>query len=209
MEMNSKLKSGILIRTGSISTGNQRFISDVIKTGKYKSVLEIGTHIGVSGEAILSALEGRGERFDTVDIVDVNSKTTKKYEKYHPEVMPFERFKKYSTPHFFHSNGSRAFFATNHNMYDFIFIDGSHKKEDVMFDIFHSFKYLKKGGRILLHDYYPNGEPIFEDRPAITGIYKAVKALQQQGYNIKAYPVGETYPGVKTSFCFIEMEPVE
>ena len=101
MEMNSKLKSGILIRTGSISTGNQRFISDVIKTGKYKSVLEIGTHIGVSGEAILSALEGRGERFDTVDIVDVNSKTTKKYEKYHPEVMPFERFKKYSTPHFF------------------------------------------------------------------------------------------------------------
>jgi len=201
-----KLNNDIIIGTGSISKSNQDYIINLIKTKKYKSALEIGTHIGISGEAILIGLEGIGERFDTVDIMDVNSTSTTKYEKYHPTTLPFQRFKKYTTPYFFYNRGSDFFFANDWKQkYDFIFIDGGHKKEQVKKDIIHALRALAPGGTILLHDYYPDCKPLFSDRAVISGPYLAVKELISEGARIKAHPVGKVLNGDATSFCVLEV----
>lgn len=202
----NKLKSDVLIGTGSISPFNQRYITELIEKRNFKTVLEIGTHIGKSGEAILKGLEhhgGIGTHFDTVDIVDVNSKDTKKYEKYKPEIMPADIFKNYLTPYFFHSNGSDEFFKNNIINYDFIFIDGGHKREQVERDIVNAFNFLSPGGLILLHDYYPENKPLFVDRKVISGPYLAVENILTYDPGIDVIPLGTVY-GQVTSFCILK-----
>ena len=81
------------------------------------------------------------------------------------------------------------------------FIDGSHKKENVMKDIINSLSRLEKDGLILLHDYYPNGQPLFENKPAITGPYLAVKELLKNiDFEFKIVP---EYLGQTMSFALI------
>ena len=190
---------------GSIASFNRDFMKDIIIKNDYKYVLELGTHKGISGESILQALEKtNGGYFDTVDIVDVNSIETNKYKKYGPYELPKKIFSKYKTPFYFHSNGSDIFFENNNKKYDFIFIDGSHKKNDVKRDILNSFKFIMDKGIILLHDYFHNGEPKWEGRKAILGIWQAVVELENEGYKFKKDPI-DTINGNKTSFCILEV----
>lgn len=54
---------------------------------------------------------------------------------------------------------SRDFFASNHETsFDFIYIDGSHLVEDLVFDMEESYKVIKPGGYILIDDYRWNGD---------------------------------------------------
>lgn len=50
---------------------------------------------------------------------------------------------------------SDEFFLVNNKLYDVIFIDGLHTYEQVRKDVINSFKFLKKGGFIFLHDMLP------------------------------------------------------
>jgi len=57
-----------------------------------------------------------------------------------------------------HKMSSNEFFARNEISFDFIFIDGSHKFEDVLQDIFSAAKCLREQGLILIDDTVPNDE---------------------------------------------------
>lgn len=185
--------------TGSIGNHNQKYLTELIKKNGFKKCLELGTHLGISGEAILKGMNNG--IFCTVDIVDVNRKDTEKYKKYKPEIFPIDRFKAYNSSVLFYNKGSDDFFNLNKNLFDFIFIDGSHKKENVMKDIINSLSRLEKDGLILLHDYYPNGQPLFENKPAITGPYLAVKELLKNiDFEFKIVP---EYLGQTMSFALI------
>ena len=49
---------------------------------------------------------------------------------------------------------SENFFTSNQNMFDFIYIDGSHEFFDVYNDAIYSFKFCKKGGYLVFDDYF-------------------------------------------------------
>ena len=49
---------------------------------------------------------------------------------------------------------SENFFTSNQNMFDFIYIDGSHEYFDVYNDAIYSFKFCKKGGYLFFDDYF-------------------------------------------------------
>ena len=49
---------------------------------------------------------------------------------------------------------SENFFTSNQNMFDFIYIDGSHEYFDVYNDAIYSFKFCKKGGYLVFDDYF-------------------------------------------------------
>ena len=53
---------------------------------------------------------------------------------------------------------SDSFFNQNKDMFDIIFVDGSHQAEQVESDILNSLKILKSGGRLVLDDTNPMDE---------------------------------------------------
>lgn len=70
---------------------------------------------------------------------------------------------------------SKDFFKTNEIIFDIIYIDGSHKADDVFLDGVNSFKYLKKGGIIFFDDFL--GGVITESSPII-GIKKFIDTFR-------------------------------
>lgn len=54
-----------------------------------------------------------------------------------------------------HRMTSDAFFATNTDMFDFVFIDGLHTYEQVRRDVVNSLRFLEPGGIIAIHDMLP------------------------------------------------------
>ena len=70
---------------------------------------------------------------------------------------------------------SKDFFKTNEIIFDIIYIDGSHKADDVFLDGVNSFKYLKKGGVIFFDDFL--GGVITESSPII-GIKKFIDTFR-------------------------------
>ena len=60
------------------------------------------------------------------------------------------------------------FFKKNNKNYDLIYIDGSHKADDVFYDAMKSFKILKKGGILFFDDFL--GATIFDNKQVIDGV---------------------------------------
>jgi len=177
---------------GGINPGDQLFIRNFIVDNSIKTVLEIGTHLGASGLAILDGLDLTGGIcFHTVDVLDVNSTSTKKYDKYKPEILPKDIFNKFKTPTTFFSKGSDVFFAENKRKYDLIFVDGAHSKALAKKDIWNALKAVAVNGHIILHDYFPEGKPIWEGKIAIMGVYEAVEELIAEGVLIDVFPLNE------------------
>ena len=93
----------------------------------------------------------------------------------------------------FHKNPSLNYLACSNDPLDFVFLDGDHSATTVAAEIPIVLNRLNPGGVILLHDYFPDGKPLWPDYWAgvIEGPYKAVKHLQSLGYPIRALPLGE------------------
>lgn len=65
-------------------------------------------------------------------------------------------------------SSSLAYFAENslRSSFDLIYVDGSHKADDVMVDALHSFERLKPGGILIFDDYLWRHYPRILDNPA-------------------------------------------
>jgi len=179
--------------TGGVNPGDQRAIFYLISSLKPNSVLEIGTHIGCSTVYITLALKSQiAKNLITVDIRDVNDTITKPWRKYQSCVSPLEMIIKINAQDYtkFVVSDSLYFFQSNPQKFDFIFLDGSHDAHVVYQEIPMALDHLNANGIVLLHDYFPNGKPLWENYPAITGPYLAVKRLQEEGANLKVYPLG-------------------
>jgi hypothetical protein len=44
---------------------------------------------------------------------------------------------------------------------------------------------------ILLHDYYPDGKPLFENGSIVMGPYRAIERYRREGAKNKVIPIGE------------------
>ena len=51
-------------------------------------------------------------------------------------------------------------------------------------------KLLKENGVILLHDYFPNLQPLWSDGGVIPGPWLAVNRLKEEGADLSAIPLG-------------------
>jgi predicted O-methyltransferase YrrM len=179
--------------TGGINPGDQQAIFYLIWGLKPNNVLEIGTHIGCSTVYIALALKSQtAKNLITVDIRDVNDTITKPWRKYQSCVSPLEMIIKINAQDYtkFVVSDSLYFFQSNPQKFDFIFLDGSHDAHVVYQEIPMALDHLNENGIVLLHDCFPNGKPLWENYPAITGPYLAVKRLQEEGANLKVYPLG-------------------
>ena len=105
-------------------------INYLITTYNYKSYLEIGVRENCG---LLSIDHINCQHKDGVDIIPGRSNYTMSSDK------------------FFNS-------IPNSQMYDIIFVDGDHEKNQVLRDIENSIKHLNKGGTIICHDINPPEE---------------------------------------------------
>ena len=191
-----RLKLPEEIGNGGINTGDRRALFYLVSAFAPNSVLEVGTHIGFSTIHIAMALRTlfgytrNSCTFHTVDIKDVNDQDSKPWIKHglssSPEDMVSRNQCRFTK--FIHCN-SIDHLSEYHAGYDFMFLDGSHKKEVLVEDIPLALTKLNDKGVIVLHDYFPNGDSLWENKKPITGPYEAIKDLSKL-FNIEAIPLG-------------------
>ena len=182
---------------GGVNPGDQRAIFYLIRYLKPKAVLEIGTHIGASTVNIASAINYNQNKlltksiFKTVDIRDVNSITKKPWLKHGMTKSPIEMIKEFDcfSPVDFITDISTDYLKNTADTFDFIFLDGDHSSSTVYQEIPMALGKLNKGGVILLHDYFPNGKPLWSNNYAVEGPYLAVERLISE-INITILPLG-------------------
>lgn len=80
---------------------------------------------------------------------------------------------------------SLSFFAatTPHEVYDIVYVDGSHHADDVMLDALMGFEALKEGGLLIFDDYLWRYYPRATDNPA--GAINAFLRLKAGSYRIR------------------------
>ena len=133
-----------------------------------------------------------GGTIDTVDIIDVNNTDDRNWEKYKSQNSPKKNLIDNKCDKFvnFITSNSDSFFRNTQKKYNFIFLDGSHRADDVYKEISYALKILEKNGIILLHDYFPNGNILWAaTNKIIYGPYLALKRIQKDGNTIKVFPL--------------------
>lgn len=178
-----------------INPGDRRSLFYLIYALQPKTVLEIGTHIGCSTAHIALALKelGTTNNFTTVDIIDVNDPVDKPWKDFHAKSSPAEMIKEIKADSFtqFKVLPSLDFFKNNAQKFDFIFLDGLHYAYTVYQEIPLALQHLNPGGFILLHDYFPHQQSLWEGQPAIVGPYLGVERLLGEKAPIDVIPLGK------------------
>ena len=155
-------------------------------------MLEIGTHVGTSTLSIAQALKSVSPtaNLTTVDIRDVNDpREWRKHglvmspRDYAGRIGSLDRIR-------FEATASVAFMRQAKPGFDFIFLDGDHQAATVYREISAALALLSPRGAILLHDYYPDGRPLFADGVRITGPYRAVRRIQGECPGLAVHPLG-------------------
>src|SRR5688572_26409963 len=163
---------GITDRAGGVNLGDRRALYYLVKYLRPRSVLEVGTHVGASTVHIAAALaalanENPAERYSltTVDIVDVNDTVTKPWQKLGSTFSPAEMIERlgYTNLVTFKAQSSLDYLAECPQRFDFVFLDGFHTASHVVHEIPAALNKLAQGGYVLLHDYYPNEQPLWTD----------------------------------------------
>ncbi len=170
------------------------------------NVLEIGTHIGASTLHIAAALHEQlpdlGSRLTTVDVRDVNFAEVQPWLHYDALYSPKDMLERVGLGDRvrFEVSDSVEFLERSEESYDLIFLDGDHSAAAVYGEIPLAVKRLSQDGVILLHDYFPELEPLWpEDRvgktmnhlAVIPGPFLAVQRLMREDAGVVALPLGE------------------
>jgi predicted O-methyltransferase YrrM len=178
--------------TGGVNPGDQRAIYYLIKELHPKKILEIGTHIGSSTVSIALAMQNilNESYLKTVDIRDVNNETLKPWVEHMSKNSPVNNLKLLNLDKFveFVVSDSINFLKNENQKYDFIFLDGSHNADYVYNEISFSLKILNPNGIILLHDYFPDGKKIWENKEPILGPYEGVRRVIKENPEINIEP---------------------
>ncbi|MEM9144924.1 MAG: class I SAM-dependent methyltransferase [Pseudomonadota bacterium] len=185
--------------TGGVNPGDQRALYALIRALRPGRVLEIGTHIACSTVNIALALAANraGETsvdgsVTSVDIRDVNDPRTRPWEAAGSPHSPNELMQRIGMADrvAFMVSGSLAFIETAPaESFDFIFLDGDHAATTVYQELPAALRLLRPGGLILLHDYFPGGEKLWDTEPLL-GPYLAVERLKAEGAWLDVLPLG-------------------
>jgi predicted O-methyltransferase YrrM len=190
---------GITDRAGGVNLGDRRALYYLVKYLRPRSVLEVGTHVGASTVHIAAALaalanENPAERYSltTVDIVDVNDTVTKPWQRLGSTFSPAEMIERlgYTNLVTFKAKSSLDYLAECPQRFDFVFLDGFHTASHVVHEIPAALNKLAQGGYVLLHDYYPNEQPLWTDGHVERGPFLATEKLRSAGAALEVLPLG-------------------
>jgi predicted O-methyltransferase YrrM len=178
-----------------VNSGDRRAIYYLTLGYKVKTVLEIGTHIGAAMIHIAAGLKRQKVRtaLDTVDVVDVNGESARPGLEYGFRTKPSELVNEVGMDYsvnFFTEPGLN-YLQHCEKAYDLIFLDGNHAATAVYQELALALKLLNPGGLVLLHDFFPNGKPIWPSQPPICGPYIAVKRAINENPYLKVIGLGE------------------
>lgn len=184
---------------GGVNQGDQRALFYLARYFNSKKTLEIGTHLGCSTIALSLATDGIVYTVDKKDVNDADGPWYKMKKKFPPNVsLQLNGILNV----IFNVKDSHEFLIKPYT-YDLILIDGSHREKDVQLDIMLSLDRLNPDGAIILHDYYPNGENIWKEKPIIKGPYEACKNLGIEPKALIELPWETKFKTNKTSLAII------
>ena len=179
--------------SGGINKGDQRAFYYLIKHYMPEHILEIGTHLGCSTLAAALALNHNNKsRITTIDIKNVNDTKLKPWIDYGSKFSPMEMIKKigcYERVKFL-VRSSLTFMANCEEKFDLIFLDGDHSAHTVYQELPLALKLLNPKGIILLHDYFPGGQPLWGNNPPDKGPYMALERIKKENKSIQVIPLG-------------------
>lgn len=181
---------GLSHNSGGVNPGDRRAISALLEFLRPKSVLEIGTHIGSSTLVIAATLAEQEAHITTVDVLDVNDPELRPWEKYGSEHSP-EALVRGEAPVAFVRQSSLEFMSNTSQKFDFIFLDGDHSAATVYREMPLALQILAPGGVILIHDYFPGGQPLWPEGELILGPFLAMERFRREGAQISVAPLGE------------------
>lgn len=188
----------------AVAPAERKAIWYLVRRLQPQSVLEIGTHTGGSTLHIAMALKdlrkpGSQPRLVTVDRVDVNDPVTGPWVAWGRSASPRDMLLRLGCEQemvdFVHAR-SLDYLAGCDDAFDFIFLDGSHKKRTLCREIPMALRVLRPGGCVLLHDYHPRDEPLWTDEGGLPlawerGPYLAVESLRSKAPGLAVLPLGK------------------
>ena len=181
-------------RHGGINPGDRRAIYHLIHSLKPRRVLEIGTHVGASTIHIARALRAAvpGALLTTVDIADVNHPRTGAWVGVGLDRAPRDMLVQLGCADLvaFVVSPSLAFMAGTEERFDFIFLDGDHSARAVYLETAAALRLLRPRGVILLHDFYPDGRPLYAGSGVIAGPGRALERARRECPAIAVLPLG-------------------
>jgi len=198
-EADKKLKE--LKATGigdGVNPGDQKALYMLARSVNAKHILEIGTHIGGSTVPLALALLKNASSgndavaLDTVDIRDCNNPQTQPWKKFGAASSPAELVRSVHAEDIvrFWVKDSVQFLSETTAKFDFIFLDGAHRSDIVYQEIACALKTLVPGGIIMLHDYFPDNQPLWKGGELIPGTYLGVARVMQENPDIDVLPLG-------------------
>jgi predicted O-methyltransferase YrrM len=179
-------------KPGAVNPGDRRAIYYLTRTIGAKTVLEVGTHLGASTSMLALALRNSrlpSPKLTTVDILDVNgprgewARLNSRQPKAILEALKCEFAEFVTSP-------SLTFLKSCTSKFDLIFLDGLHKATTVYQEVPAALELLNPGGLILLHDFFPDGKPLWSDGALIAGPWLAVNRHRNEGSKMTAEPLG-------------------
>ncbi len=190
----------ITSKAGGVNPGDRRALYYVARHVRPRRILEIGTHIGASTVHLAAALranaaeQGPARDLTTVDVLDVNDPRIEVWKAAGSTLAPAEmvdrlgvrdsvHFVVRPSLEFLSEEGSRAF--------DLIFLDGDHSAPTVYRELPAALARTARAGLVLLHDFFPGGQPLWRDEPVIRGPWLAVQRLRREGARFGVLPLGE------------------
>ena len=191
---------GIPDGIGGVNPGDGRAVFYLIRHFRPRSVLEIGTHVGVSTLHIAAALAEKQQdrnsppgHLVTVDITNVNHRTSGPWVQSGLKRSPSDTVKMMGCGDLveFVTGTSLDHFARAKKKYDFIFLDGDHAAKTVYREIPAALELLNQDGLILLHDYFPDLRKLWSAGIVIPGPFLATEQLTIHGAQFQAVPLGK------------------
>lgn len=153
---------------GAINPGDRQAIYYLVRRFKPQSVLEVGTHLGGSTLHIAMAMKanrhaGATSRLITLDIDDVNDPEAHLWTNYGVSASAGTMLAQLDCAELvtFAVARSLDYLARTQERFDLIFLDGSHEARVVYQEIPLALRVLRTGGCLLMHDYFPKGQPLW------------------------------------------------
>jgi predicted O-methyltransferase YrrM len=181
--------------TDGVNPGDRRALYFLARSLEVRSILEIGTHVGASTVHLAAALQRSpsAERLVTVDVVDVNDGEGAFWKAAGLSSSPRDCVRELGAEKLieFVRENSLKFLNRTSATFDLIFLDGDHSLETVYREIPMALAKLRRGGCVILHDFFPGNRPLWQNREPISGPFLAVERLRREGAEVVAVPFGE------------------
>lgn len=178
-----------------VNPGDRRALFHLIRALNPGRVLEVGTNIGASTSHIAVGLRmnGPGGTLTTVDVVPVNDARSGPWVAAGSPFSPAGLMQQLGMAQRveFVTMPSLEFLAGGGERFDLIFLDGDHAAATVYQELPAALSRLNREGVILLHDFFPQGRPLWPDGALIAGPWLAAERLRQEGARLEVVPLGD------------------